>query len=72
MRRWTVALSKLAKQASLVISTNVLYFPHPDSQVSHTPVRGRAMDGHTPVFTDVEARILNRNFEAEWSVLEVM
>ena len=26
------------------------------------------MDGHAPVFTDVEARIPNHDFEAEWSV----
>jgi hypothetical protein len=50
----------------------VLHFPHPGSQLSPTLSRERAMDGHTPVFTDVKARIVNRDFEAEWPVLEVM
>jgi hypothetical protein len=35
-KRWTVALSKLAKQASLVISMNVLHFLHASPQLSPT------------------------------------
>jgi hypothetical protein len=52
VKRWTVALSKLAKQASLVMSMNMPHFPQLGSQLS-------------PTLTDIEALILSHYFEAE-------
>jgi hypothetical protein len=53
-RRWTVALSRLVKQASLVISMNVPHIPHLDLQPSLTLPAEGANGWPPPVLIDIK------------------